>query len=436
MAERRLECDVAVVGAGPAGLSAAKAAAAAGARVVLLDPQPRPGGQVWRNDIVHGMPAPSLALQAALYASPTTALLMRSEVIAASKGVLYVRADGDGVELRHAALVLATGARELLLPFPGWTLPGVTGAGGAQALAKQGWPLRDKRVVVAGSGPLLLAAGRTLQAHGARVLAILEQAALADVGMFACGLWRWPRKALQAATIRAELWRTPYRCDSHVVRAIGEDRLRAVQVRIGGRIKTIECDQLACGFGLVPNVELAQSLGCELAYDGAHPRVVVDDWQRTSVDGVYAAGEACGIGGLDCAEVEGAIAGHVAAAMLDSARALWSRRRHARRFAAQLRQRFELQKHVRALADDDTIVCRCEDVPMSAIPVHMQAREAKLATRCGMGACQGRVCGTALAELRDIRRSGFRPPIFPVSLEVLAGFGQDDPANPFQGVER
>ncbi|MCA0392516.1 MAG: NAD(P)/FAD-dependent oxidoreductase [Proteobacteria bacterium] len=436
MAERRLDCDVAVVGAGPAGLSAARAAASAGARVVLLDPQPRPGGQVWRNDVMHGMPARSLALQAALRASPDTTLLMRSEAVAAMKGTLFVHVDGDAVELHHAALVLATGARELLLPFPGWTLPGVTGAGGAQALAKQGWPLRGKRVLLAGTGPLLLAAGNTLRAHGAQVLAILEQAPLAEVAAFAAGLWRWPGKARQAAAIRAALWRTPYRCNSHVLRAFGEDRLRAVQVSLDGAIETVECDQLACGFGLVPNVELAQSLGCELAYDGAHPRVMVDDWQRSSVEGVLAAGEACGIGGLDCAEVEGAIAGHVAVAALDAARALWPRRRRARRFAADLQRRFALGDHVRALADDDTILCRCEDVPLSAIPEHMQGREAKLATRCGMGACQGRVCGTALAELRRVRRGGLRPPVFPVSLEVLAGFGQDDPANPSPGVAK
>ncbi|WP_411833376.1 FAD-dependent oxidoreductase [Pseudoxanthomonas mexicana] len=432
MAEHRHRCEVAIVGAGPAGLSAARAAAAHGARVLLIDPQPAPGGQIWRHDVRHGAPALARALRAGLEAAGVP-MLLQSEVVGCAGRRLFVRSGAQAAQVDYDRLVLATGARELLLPFPGWTLPGVTGAGGAQALAKQGWPVRGRRVVVAGSGPLLLAAAATLRRHGARVLGIHEQAPARALAAFAAGLWRWPGKALQALRLRAALAGVPYRAGSHVLRALGDGRLRAVELRVGARTLTLDCDQLACGFGLVPNIELAHALGCALDHAGGrHAQVAVDDWQRTSVEEVYAAGEACGIGGVDCATVEGAIAGHAAAGRRQAARALLPARARARRFAAGLRRHFALHDGLRTLADADTLICRCEDVPLSALAGLAPGREARLMTRCGMGACQGRVCGSALAELGGAARGGLRPPIFPVPLEVLAGFGHDLPADPPQ----
>lgn len=423
MAEHRQRCDVVIVGAGPAGLSAARAASSHGARVLLVDPNPLPGGQVWRNDVVRGVPAPVRRLRRTLDAAGVP-MLMQSEVVGHAGKRLFVRSGEEAVTVDYGALVLATGARELLLPFPGWTLPGVTGAGGAQALAKQGGPVEGRRVVVAGSGPLLLAAADTLRRHGAKVLGIHEQASRQSLAAFAGQLWRWPGKAAQAVRLRSALWRVPYRAGSHVLRAYGDVRLRAVELRVDGHSITVECDQLACGFGLVPNVELAQALGCRLEPAGRHACVAVDQWQATSVDAVYAAGEACGIGGVDCAAIEGAIAGHVAAGYGNDAGRLLSGRARARRFATELQRHFALHDAVRALADDDTVVCRCEDVTLSALPAHRHGRESRLMTRCGMGACQGRICGSALAELDGVARDGWRPPLFPVPLEVLAGFGE------------
>src|SRR5690606_14294694 len=157
-----------------------------------------------------------------------------------------------------------------------------------------------RRVVVAGSGPLLLAAAATLRRHGAQVLGIHEQASSRAVAGFAAGLWRWPGKLAQAARLRAALWNVPYRTGSHVLRALGGDVLRAVELSVDGRAVTVDCDQLACGFGLVPNIELAHMLGCELEFDGAHAHVRVDQWQCTSVPGVFAAGEE--IGRASCRE--------------------------------------------------------------------------------------------------------------------------------------
>ncbi|WP_369939181.1 NAD(P)/FAD-dependent oxidoreductase [Xanthomonas medicagonis] len=421
-----LQYDVIVAGAGPAGLAAALAAAGHGRRVALVDLQTRAGGQVWRHDVTHAPPRLAARTLAQLAASRIEFLSQTQLLMAQDQQLL---ADGpQGARwLGYDALVLATGARELLLPFPGWTLPGVTGAGGAQALAKQGWPLAGKRVLVAGSGPLLLASAATLRRHGAQVLGIVEQASLRALAGFAARLpLRWPDKALQALRLRAELVGVAYHSGSVVLSAQGDGHLQSVRIDGPRGRRDIDCDQLAIGYGLVPNVELAQLLGCRLAHSGAHPCVAVDAQLRTSVAGIYAAGEALGIGGLDCARIEGAIAGHLAAGKGAAAQALQPRRRRARAFAALLQRQFALDPRIRTLAAPDTLVCRCEDVSLDALRGYRDLRDAKLATRCGMGACQGRICGSALTELGlaprpdDFSDDGRRPPLFPVRLEALA----------------
>ncbi|WP_313341392.1 FAD/NAD(P)-binding oxidoreductase [Stenotrophomonas sp.] len=425
-----LHYDVLVVGAGPAGLAAARAAASHGARVGLVDAQPRAGGQVWRHDVRHGVPA--VAKRAlAIVDGGQVEWLAQTQVTLAQPGWLLADSPGGARQLHYRTLVLATGARELLLPFPGWTLPGVTGAGGAQALAKQGWPLAGRRVVVAGSGPLLLASAATLRHHGAQVLGIHEQASRRALTGFALQLPRWPGKAVQAAALRLQLAGIGYHAGSVVVAAHGDARLREIDIDGPRGRRRIACDQLAVGYGLVPNTELAQLLGCRLERHGAHPQVAVDAQLRSSVPTVFAAGEALGIGGRDSARIEGAIAGHMAAGATAAAEALQPRRRRVRAFATQLQRSFALDARVHGLAQDDTLVCRCEDVPLRELRGFTDTRDAKLASRCGMGACQGRICGTALAELglgdADLSTDGGRrPPLFPVRLAALADSFTDD----------
>ncbi|WP_022974450.1 NAD(P)/FAD-dependent oxidoreductase [Xanthomonas maliensis] len=432
MAERTLRFDVLVIGAGPAGLAAARTAASHGARVGLVDTQPRVGGQVWRHDVHDGAPADARALLQQVSDCPGITLLTGVQVVLAQSGWLLAEAATGALQLHYAALVLATGARELLLPFPGWTLPGVTGAGGAQALAKQGCSVAGKRVVVAGSGPLLLASAATLQRHGAQLLGIHEQAPTAAVHAFARQLWRWPGKAGQALALRWQLRAVRYATASVVVAAHGDTHLREVEIDGPDGHQRVPCDQLAVGYGLVPNVELAQLLGCRLEPSGAQQQVQVDAQLRTSVAGVFAAGEVCGIGGRDCALIEGAMAGHLAAGAPQAAHALQRRRHSARAFARQLQQSFALGARVRAMAQPQTLVCRCEDVPLSALEPFTDGRDAKLASRCGMGACQGRICGAALAELGRClpdhsTDAGRRPPLFPVRLAALADSFTSDP---------
>lgn len=413
--------DVLVVGAGPAGLAAAQAAASHGARVGLLDAQPEHGGQVWRHDAHHGAPRPVPKARAALARrGEQVQWLPRHQVVAVDGHTLLVETPRTSVNLSFKAMVLATGARELLLPFPGWTLPGVTGAGGLQALAKQGWPVRGKRVVVAGSGPLLLAVAATLRSHGAQVQGIYEQAPSAAIMAFARQLWRWPSRLVQAARLRASLAGVPYHCGARVRVAHGRQALAATSIDMPHGSIHVDCDLLGVGYGLVPNIELANMLGCTLDRSDTHPAVLVDNLLRSSVAHVYAAGESCGVGGLAAARIEGSMAGHMAAGASDLAAALLPSRQRARRFAALLSRHFALDPRIRMLASADTIVCRCEDVTLGALDEFTDARAAKLVTRCGMGACQGRICGTALAELGRFPRSSSRLPIFPARLSTLA----------------
>ncbi|HEY4091002.1 MAG TPA: FAD/NAD(P)-binding oxidoreductase [Luteibacter sp.] len=410
--------DIAVIGAGPAGLAAATAAAGAGRRVVLIDSQPTAGGQVWRHDVAHGYPAPARrSIQGAMSGHGVT-WLPETQVVAAESGHLLVQDPRRGYRLPYRSLVIASGARELLLPFPGWTLPGVVGAGGLQALAKQGWALRGRRVLIAGSGPLLLAAAHTARRHGAIVLGVHEQASAATIHHFARGLWRWPGKLAQAASLRLSLAGIGYYPGSVVTAALGDDALSAVEIEGPRGHERLDCDVLAVGFGLVPDLTLARHLGCATRTDHVHAQVDVNAQQRTSRDDTFAAGESCGIGGRDCARLEGTIAG-LAAAGVPIPAALLHRRDHARAFTRHLDRHFILSPRVHDLARDDTVVCRCEDVPLGAIRPHANGRSAKLATRCGMGACQGRICGAALTELGHGPSTDARPPVFPTRLSTL-----------------
>ena len=426
MAERY---DVAIVGAGPAGLAAAIAAANHGARVVLVDAQAHPGGQVWRKDAMHGWPRRAQHAVAQVMQHPNVTWLAQTQVVHAEPHSLLLENHALAQRIDYTSLILANGARELLLPFPGWTLPGVTGAGALQALAKQGWPLRGRRVVIAGSGPLLLAAAATAKRHGAQVLGIYEQADATTVQRFARGLWRWPGKAVQAALLRGQLAGIPYRCGSLVRQAYGDHVLRAINVEGPRGVEHIDCEHLAVGYGLVPNIELAQMLGCGLKHESTHACVEVDATQRTNITHIYAAGELCGIGGRDSAWLEGCIAGH-AATGADIDASLRKQHRHARAFAQALAQHFALNPRIRRLAQPDTLVCRCEDVPLQALDGYPDARSAKLATRCGMGACQGRICGSALAELGRFARGASRPPLFPARLSSLGDSISDHQREP------
>lgn len=406
--------DVAVVGAGPAGLAAACCAAESGARVLVLDEQPHAGGQIWRAP-TDARPPRAARRWLHRLARSGAERLGGASVFDAQPGRLVAERDGQRLVVRAAQIVVATGARELFLPFPGWTLPGVIGAGAAQALIQQGASFAGRRAVVSGSGPLLLVAAAHLARAGAHVVAIAEQAPTRRLAAFAAGLWRTPRKLVESLLARARCVRAPYRTGTWVAAAHGAGRVELITVGDGRRTWTEACDLLCCGYGLVPNVELARLLGCETGPRG----VLVDERQRCSVPGVLAAGEPTGVAGVEQALVTGALAG-LAAAGREPGPGLLRRREAGRRFARRLARAFELRPELRALPQPDTIVCRCEDVAWGAVPPGQSLRAIKLASRAGMGACQGRVCGVALACLRGLAADPVtRPPLVPVPLGLL-----------------
>ena len=186
-------------------------------------------------------------------------------------------------------------------------------------------------------------------------------------------------------------------------------------LRRGRKRWSVSCDYLACGFHLVPNLELAELLGCEI--DGG--TVKVDEFQQTSVPRVYAAGEATGIGGLELSLVEGEIAGLAIAGRHDEARRLFPMRAKQRRFGDLLNRTFALRDELKSLPEAETIVCRCEDVVFDRLRGHDSWRAAKLQTRCGMGPCQGRICGGAVEFLFGWKAESVRPPILPVRVDSL-----------------
>ena len=556
--------DVAVIGAGPAGLSAAVAAATAGARVALLDAEPVVGGQFWRHPLSSadgsaagrraasdgragprsraadavgaadgdgpGRPARRSAGPARRAAGPSGAL-RDAEVAAlhhdlrqyrrlrrrldgyAAAGALTHLArhevwaveqlpGGDGqpvtvgavhrpasatlgppdrprfavravtgnpgqrreVTLHARAVVLATGAYDLQLPFPGWDLPGVMTAGGVQSLLKGHVVLAGRRVVVAGTGPFLLSVAAGLARSGATVPGVFEAAPPAGWLLRPRALLAARTKVIEGAGYAVDLarHRIGYHTRWTVLRADGGDRLRTVTVAplgrsgepVTARARTIAADVLAVGWGFVPQLELPLALGCgTIAGGDGIPVLLVDAEQRSTVPGVYAAGEICGVGGAALAAAEGQVAGAAAAEDLigagggtgtalgtrsraaDSARRRRERRRNRlRSFAAALQRVYPVPDgRLHGLADD-TIVCRCEEVTAGAIREVARrdgagdARTAKLLARPGMGWCQGRICGYAAecvaadaAGTLPQHRPAERPVAAPISLGAVAG---------------
>ncbi|MGJ1428691.1 NAD(P)/FAD-dependent oxidoreductase [Clavibacter sepedonicus] len=450
---------VVVIGAGPAGLAAAVAARGRGARVTLLDASDELGGQYWRHlpesrpaarerilhhgwdaftalrgrlaaddgcEIVTGAqvwaierPTPDAA-DAAAADAPAAAAAAPSP--AAVVHVLVGQVDGSRREpltLRPDALVLATGAHDRTLPFPGWDLPGVFTAGAAQALAKGERVAIGDRVIVAGAGPFLLPVAVSLVQAGARVVGIHEAARVPSLARgwlrSPAGLARAPHKAAELAGYVSVLarQRIGYATGSAVVAAHGTDRVEAVTVQrldaswapIPGTERRIAVDAVCVGHGFTPRLELPIAAGCRI---GAHRFVEVDASQGAGPAGVFAAGEITGIGGVDQALAEGEVAGHCAAggSPADAAVASAVRRRAvAHDVAGRIEGAHGIRPGWTGWLRDDTLACRCEEVPVGRLRATARAAEStdlrsmKLATRAGLGICQGRICGRTVEQL-------------------------------------
>ena len=490
----RSESDIAVVGAGPAGLAAALAAAGFGCTVTLIDSGPAIGGQIYRQNLLgadRGAGAPGagavpprlhraarhrrirhLAATSVWHAEQEPDGWFRLRLAGPDRPepepdgeaggtgtALGGQAGGAGpAVLRARAVVLATGAAELVLPFPGWDLPGVTTAGAAQALLKSQGVTVGQRVLVSGSGPLLFPVAAGLAEAGVRVVAVLEATAAGVGARHAVRFAAYPGRLREAAGYAATLvrHRVPVRAGHAVVACRGAGRVeRATIARLDrdwrpvpGSRREEAVDAVHVSFGFSPALDLARLLGCADAQHPIRPTAAVrcDADLATSVAGVFAAGEVTGVGGAQAAELKGYLAGASAARYLGRlhpvaytarTRTLRSRLGPARRFAALLDDAYPLRPGWLDWPEPDTIACRCEETRWAEIGQAVAAgaadvRSVKGLTRCGMGYCQGRICGpivqyaVAAAAGRPLGEVGdlhSRPVLTPVPLDVIAGEG-------------
>jgi len=460
--------DIAVVGAGPAGLAAATSAANSGARVALIDSGARVGGQYWRHrrgdDIRHQHRwkefrrlRGNLDHRRALIDYLPEHFVWHVERTGSGFSTHATCGDAERV-VDSRAVVVATGAYDRQLPFPGWTLPGVFTAGAVQGLLKGQGVLAGRRVGVAGTGPFLLAVAAGLAEAGATVVGVFEAGLPTGFARHPLAVLANPGKVAEGAGYLRILARHRVPCHPRtgVIAAHASpsgDSVHGVTVArldrdwrpVPGTDRRIDCDTVAVGYGFVPQIEIPLQLGCDTRLDVDDSLVaVVDDRQRSTVPGVFIAGEACGVGGAVLSVLEGELAGlHAAhltgAGVPDPARVRRLARRRAaqRSFATAMHQAFPVAAGWSSWLDDDTVICRCEEVPASAVTRAVDQlgatdpRAVKLFARPGMGLCQGRMCGFATAGLvadrlgrtvtaEDLRGMSSRPIAQPITLGTLA----------------
>lgn len=463
--------DVAIIGAGPAGGTAALRVRSRGLSVTLIDEAPLPGGQVWRA-------LPQALKSGATDSSPDRVdgddlrkALGDSDVDwRGDRRVWSVMRDPQGFridalgpsggETIHArSLIVASGTHERTVPFPGWTLPGVTGLAAATILLKSQHVLPGQRVVVAGAGPLLAAVAAGILKAGGEVAAVVDQNGALDwLGASGAMLSRPALAARGAGWVRRIVGaRTPVYRRHCVVAAHGETELASVTIapvgangapRPEGR-KDLTADSLVIGNGLVPGTEITRLLRADHRFDrdlgGWCP--VLDGGGRTTIEGLYVAGDGGGVLGVDAAKAGGK---RVAEAVVEDAKpqtARSERRPSSRRrpqFGTAMAHLARLRPAHVASIPAETVICRCEDVTRREIDCAIdegadEVNQIKHFTRCGMGPCQGRFCGDIVAEVLALRQAGSddeatidrararignwtaRVPIRPVPLDSLIG---------------
>jgi D-hydroxyproline dehydrogenase subunit alpha len=496
--------DLAVVGAGPAGLAAAATAAEAGLSVVVIDSNSQSGGQYWRHRDETSTDAPPTGqhdvktytrlrqrfdaardngrlrylpdTQIWFIETPSSSAVDSAGASAASDHLFVLRTTGfsdvgpqppEPRLVRAAALILCPGGHDRQLPIPGWDLPGVMAAGGVQAMLKGYGTLSGTRAVVAGTGPFLLPVATGLAAAGAEVVGICEAGAVMSWLPQLRGALQVPSKGIEAAAYAARLarHRIPFWTLSAVSSINGADQVRSVTiVKIdshgsvkAGTSREIGVDLVALGWGFTPSLELVTAVGGATRVDVDGSLVaVVDDRQRTTVLGVYAAGEVTGVGGASLAVLEGELAALTVAhdsGLRDDAnrcRRLQRAIARARAFAAAMHRAHRVPSRWEEWLTTSTVVCRCEEVTYGEIRYACDelgaedARTVKLMSRPGMGWCQGRVCGFATAKIAasagqtptaDALRSIVKRPLCsPIALRELAELADlDAPANVTRG---
>ncbi|QYM76726.1 FAD-dependent oxidoreductase [Leucobacter luti] len=471
--DRSSHFDVAIVGAGPAGLAAAQSALAAGVSVCIIDSGVQPGGQFWR----HRSEAAGVPDDGALHHGWAEYQELRADFDRGRASGRLTHFPGTSVwqarrlERRFAlsttpvagttpeapaqvtatSLILATGGYDRQLPVPGWELPGVYAAGGIQSFMKQNGSLPGARFVIAGTGPFLLPVAAGISRSGGTVAAVCEATDLTGWLPRAHRAAAVPTKGVEGAAYVGTFLRhrIPYRRRTVITEIIGTDRVTAVRTArvdragrpVPGSERVIDgVDAVGLGWGFTPQMELPVQLGVETRVDLDGSLVaVVDAAQRSSVPGLLIAGELTGVGGATLAVLEGRIAGRVAAGSgaarvrAASTSELRAIRRH-RAFAAAMHLAHPVPAGWEDLVCDDTLVCRCEEVTAGSLRhardelASDDSRSQKGITRAGMGWCQGRVCGFAVSCLAggsstpsaaSLTQNAHRPVAQPLPLGAL-----------------
>jgi NADPH-dependent 2,4-dienoyl-CoA reductase/sulfur reductase-like enzyme len=468
--------EVAVIGAGPGGMCAALAAAQAGAQVTLIDGYGHPGGQYFRQAAagLHvRQPMRHQREGQALWQKVAAAgvrFLADTVIWGAFEGNLLGMHGPQGSSFLQArAVVLATGAYDRPVAFPGWTLPGVMTAGAAQALLKQQRILAGKGVLLAGTGPLQIVLAAELVRAGANVVAVLEGSRFfAKAARHAGALWGQWQRLREGLGSRLSLLRAgvPVRPGWGIVAAHGADQVESVTIarldsawrHIRGSEATLACDTLCLGYGFIPSNTLSRLLGGTQEWrpelGGEVP--LRDPDMQTSVPGVFAVGDGAGIGGGPLAMLEGEIAGMAAAAR--AGYGAGEVKKTVRRLAPALARERRFQQMYGALftpgpglyewSRDDTILCRCEEITLADVRRAISlgadsANEVKAITRCGMGDCQGRMCGQLVTHciareterpVADVGLFRPRPPVFPVPGSALGQLAEEITSGAVSGV--
>jgi NADPH-dependent 2,4-dienoyl-CoA reductase/sulfur reductase-like enzyme len=447
---------VVIVGGGPAGIRAAERLVPHGLASILLDEAPRIGGRIYQQppqapgfrrkaETLYGFEASKAEALTAAFADLEPQIDYRPEttVFDISDDRLIVLRNGRREEIGFDRLILATGAMDRIMPLPGWTLPGVTTLGGAQiALKHQGCAI-GHRVAFLGAGPLLYLAAYQYAKAGATVAAVVTTAPWLGLGANLLGMAAQAKTAAKGAYYLAKLksWRVPLIAAATPSRILGTDSVSGLEVLADGRLRTIHCDAVALGYGLKSESQLAELAGANFVFDRVQNQWLPQtDAQGRAIgrDGLYLAGDGAGIQGADAAELRGRIAAGAVLQDLgiptkdsDDFGAL--KRWH--RFRIALEQAMPFPAQLAKDLPDATILCRCENIAAGEVRAAAdqglrEINRVKAATRLGMGRCQGRVCGTAGAEVLAARlgvsvdsvgRLRAQPPVKPVPIDALAG---------------
>ena len=456
--------DLVIIGAGPAGMAAASEAAGRGLSVVLLDEQPRAGGQIYR-DVDRVAPLRGTILGPDYtHGKGLTAELKHDAIDHISGAVVWAieegfrisfTRDGRGAQVEADRILLATGALERPMPLPGWTLPGVMTAGAGQILLKQSGIVARNAVLV-GSGPLLYLIAAQMVRAGTPPTAMIETQTLGNMihaARHLAGALRGWRYLAKGARMLAEVTRArvPRYTGAADIAIEGTDKAEAVSFTSKGRTHRIACDTVMLHHGVVPNTQAARSLSVTLLWDRAQQCFVpqTDDWGQSDIEGVFIAGDGAGIGGAKAAEFAGRLAALEIASQ--ASRLSQSERDQS---ATKLRHQLAYEKAARPFLDaayppfaealqpdDKTVICRCEEVAAGDIRAFAKLgcigpNQTKAFGRAGMGPCQGRFCGLSVTAIlaqannQTPDETGYyriRPPLKPVTLSELAAMHDDTP---------